>query len=395
MLTTDFTIASLIAKYLFGDIDEREQAILDEWKNRSEHNRLLFDRLADPAEMQPSNQMAARYDAATGWNRYRQKQGERRRSVWLSRTKYAAIFLILISAGYLLYVHQNTASPSIVLNSVVSELIVPGGTKATLTLADGSAVALDEHSAYTIEETREADAATSGAAPAPSPVYHKIETPKGGEYAFTLSDGTFVRLNAMSAIHFPIDFGENPREVSLAGEAFFDVTHHEQPFIVKTAEMVIEVMGTSFNISSYMDEIYSSVTLLSGSLKIQTGHSDDSFLLTPSQQALFDRSTGEISVHQVDVSSYIAWNNGMFYFKDWTLESIMHYLGRWYDIDEVIYENERLKAIMFGCKFSKYDDIDRFLRAFEHTGKVKYHIQGKTIIFNNQFNNHEETSTFF
>ena len=384
MLKTDFTIAALIAKYITGDIEPHEKAALDNWKNESEHNKILFEKVMHPDALQRWQQKAQHYDTSVGWERYLHKQhkmrAQKRRGFLLRTTRYAAIFLLLLSAGYLFYIFHKSDTTTHEPRLTVSELIVPGGTKATLTLADGSTIALAELDDYKLEETIAANEKNPEVDATIVPtVYHKIETPRGGEYAFTLSDGTFVRLNAMSAIHFPVVFGDHPRLVELEGEAFFDVTNTGQPFMVKTKDFLIEVMGTSFNISSYSDEVFSSVTLVSGSVKVETPHSGDALVITPSQQALFNRSTEEVSVHFVDISSHIAWSNGVFYFKDWTLESIMHYLSRWYDIDEVIYENERLKSMIFGCKLSKYDYIDAFLSAFEHTGKVRFTIQDRTI----------------
>ena len=383
MLKTDFKIAAIIAKYLAGDMTQHEQTMLDDWKNESEHNKQLFDRLIHPLNLQQLEQMAARYNTDTGWRGFLRKQQARKRRLFLYRAGYAALFLVLLSVSYLYIIHKKGASVAFVPQPAMSELIIPGGTKATLTLADGATVILDECDDYKLEESRETDSVSEEYHSAAALVYHKIETPRGGEYAFTLGDGTTVRLNAASTIHFPIDFGDVPRVVELEGEAFFEVKSTGQPFIIKTRDMLIEVMGTSFNVSSYADETCSSVTLVNGSVKVEAHHHDSSFVLTSSEQVLFDRNTGNFSVRQVDISSYIAWNNGMFYFKDWTLEEIMHYLSRWYDIDEVIYKDEHLKTAVFGCKFSKYDDISQFLQAFERTGKAHYSIEGKTIIFAN------------
>jgi len=382
MLKTDFNVAGLIAKYVVGNIGPQEQTELDQWKNESEHNKLLFDRLVHADTLRELHSKTGHHNSATAWNRFRRKQESQKRRFVLFRLGYAAMFLILFSAGYLYYVNQVSGGKEPKPEYVVSELIVPGSTKATLTLADGSFVALDQHSNYKIEEKKETDPPASEPELTVAPAFHKIETARGGEYAFYLSDGSFVRLNAMSAISFPIDFGNGPRVVELEGEAFFEVKPGSQPFIIKTKELQIEVMGTSFNISSYFDDAHCSATLVTGLIKVTASNNSDTIILSPSQQVLFDRHTGALSVREVDVLAYVAWNNGMFYFKDWTLESIMHYLSRWYDIDEVIYEDERLKTLVFGCKFCKYDNINLFLRAFEHTDKVKYQIQNKTIIFN-------------
>ena len=96
---------------------------------------------------------------------------------------------------------------------------------------------------------------------------NKIIVPKGSEYAIVLADGTKVKMNADSHINFPVQFGDT-REVTLEGEAMFEVTHDEaRPFIIKTHDHTIYVLGTTFNISAYPDEELS-VTLIEGKLKV-------------------------------------------------------------------------------------------------------------------------------
>ncbi|MFR5657595.1 MAG: FecR family protein [Butyricimonas faecihominis] len=91
--------------------------------------------------------------------------------------------------------------------------------------------------------------------------YNMIRTPLGGEYSLTLADGTKVWLNAMSELRYPVAFGEGVREVELKGEAYFEVEKNEgKPFIVKTDEFNVG-LGTSFNISAYLDSPLAHTTL--------------------------------------------------------------------------------------------------------------------------------------
>lgn len=110
-----------------------------------------------------------------------------------------------------------------------------------------------------------------------------METPRGGEYALLLSDGTKVHLNAMTSLRFPVTFDNGPRKVELEGEAYFEVCKTGQPFIVCTQGMQVEVLGTTFNISAYPQEEYQT-TLVNGSVKVNT-ETGESCILKPSQQA--------------------------------------------------------------------------------------------------------------
>ena len=100
--------------------------------------------------------------------------------------------------------------------------------------------------------------------------YHTVIVPRGGEYNLTLADGTNVWLNSDSKLKFPLHFVGNQRAVYLEGEAFFEVTSDSlKPFVVKTAEANVKVLGTSFNVMNYTDEAKVEVALLKGKVKFE------------------------------------------------------------------------------------------------------------------------------
>ena len=81
--------------------------------------------------------------------------------------------------------------------------------------------------------------------------FNVITVPQGGEYKLILADGTQVWLNSGSSLKYPVAFVKDSRQVDLNGEAYFEVTKDSRPFIVRTFDMDIKVLGTSFNISAY------------------------------------------------------------------------------------------------------------------------------------------------
>ena len=212
------------------------------------------------------------------------------------------------------------------------------------------------------------------------PVYNKVEIPRGGEYALVLSDGTKVHLNSMSSLRFPVAFTTGKREVELQGEAYFEVSKTGQPFIVNANGMQVEVLGTTFNISAYPDEEYQT-TLVNGSVKV-SAEKGESLILKPSQQATIALGSNSIQVRTVDTSFYTSWVKGKINFKDQRLEDIMKTLSRWYDMN-VVYENEKLKNIRFGCNLNRYEEITPFVKLLEKTEEVHVKIEGNTITFHN------------
>ncbi len=154
-----------------------------------------------------------------------------------------------------------------------------------------------------------------------------MSTPRGRQFEITLPDGTHVWLNAASSIRYPTVFAGNERNVELDGEAYFEVVKNaKQPFVVNARnKAIIEVLGTSFNISAYENEKSLNTTLLDGSVKV------NGTILKPGQQA---RVTEEVRViDQTDIDKVMAWQRGFFNSEGATLEEVMQQLERWYDID--------------------------------------------------------------
>ncbi len=101
------------------------------------------------------------------------------------------------------------------------------------------------------------------------PVVNKLNVPRGGQYRLVLHDGTKVWLNAASKLEFPSAFVDSQRVVQLEGEAYFEVAANAaQPFVVQTAGMKVEVLGTHFNLKAYHDEPGIQAALLEGSVRI-------------------------------------------------------------------------------------------------------------------------------
>lgn len=390
MLNNEFNIAALVAKYLTGSLSDDESRELESWKEASEQNHQLFASLCDPENQHTYRRQIGKYDKTEGWNEFQHKiKTLRRRRLYTVVCQYAAIFLLPMAAGLLSYYWAHQRSP---VNDVATVTpspagVEPGKRKAILTLGNGMAVELTSdtlrglHEAGTQIEVQgdELTYSNQRAEETDEPVYNKIEIPRGGEYKLSLSDGSVVYLNAMTSLRYPVHFKGDIREVELSGEAYFDVSQSKIPFIVKTAEMDIRVLGTSFNVSAYPDNASIQTTLLTGAVQIQT-KSGEHCDLKPSQQAEFNTHSLQLAVRQVNATLYSSWIEGKIHFKDERLEDIMTALARWYDVN-VIYENGDVRNLRFGCHVNRYENITPFLDLLMATGKVRSKVEKRNITF--------------
>lgn len=326
------------------------------------------------------------------------------RQVLWKRIAVAAAVLITVSMGLFFYINKN-ALPGIKGGITSKQDIKPGAHNAVLTLADGRKIILNDASSGKLADqggvsvTKTADgqlvyevSAKGKAAIATG--YNTIETPNGGQYQVNLPDGTKVWLNAASTLKFPSDFAhQNKRVVELSGEGYFEVAQvklavtgrkapRKMPFIVKTNEQAVEVLGTHFNISCYTNDAETRTSLLEGAVKVSaltkaigSKLSNAEIMLKPGQQALLNAN--ELSVKNADVASDVAWKNGYFVFKNEEMRSIMRKIARWYNVD-VVFSND-FASRRFEGSISRFKNISEVLRKFELTGDIHFKIEERRI----------------
>ncbi|NGF55190.1 DUF4974 domain-containing protein [Parapedobacter sp. SGR-10] len=203
-----------------------------------------------------------------------------------------------------------------------------------------------------------------------------LATPRGGQYQVSLSDGTKVWLNAESKLHYPRVFSDSIRMVEMEGEAYFEVAKDAQkPFIVKTKQEKIEVLGTHFNVNAYTEESTSAVALLEGKVKVSLGDRT-SKVLQPGQQSLVKEDA--IQVQNIDVAESIAWKNGEFMFNNESLSSVMRKLARWYDIEVEIASD--VQDISIWGSISRYDNFSEVLQVIKMTDdNIQFKIEGRRV----------------
>jgi ferric-dicitrate binding protein FerR (iron transport regulator) len=175
--------------------------------------------------------------------------------------------------------------------------------------------------------------------------------PNGKIRTVTLSDSSQVLLNAGTVLIYPSSFGAPARTVYLNGEACFTVTRDEnKPFIVKTTDMDIEVLGTVFNVSSYADSEHASATLKSGRVNVHLkNEASTAVILEPHEQILYNRISGDVKVtRQVNVENVFAWKDGHLVIQSMSMNEIAKTIERRYGVTIYLnankYEKERITA---------------------------------------------------
>ena len=212
---------------------------------------------------------------------------------------------------------------------------------------------------------------------------NKLIVPLGAEkYILQLSDGTIVKMNVGSELTFPSVFTGDHRIVELSGEAYFDVTHSTIPFIVRSKNMDVKVLGTTFNMMVYPEDPVINTTLISGKV-IVTCHSDkDSItqtaVLTPGMQANYQKEVQRLEINPVDCEYHTAWTKGELSFENASIEEIMRIISRNYNL-KIVFDSEELKAIKCFISIRKEKGFEEILKVINMATGVQFRTENDVI----------------
>lgn len=315
------------------------------------------------------------------------KKENKQRLLWM---RYAAAILVVIGLGASIWVYNFKNNEDLTIKKVAQ--IIPefkaGSNKATLTLDNGSKIDLDKDGIVVNDNqinysdgSLVMDANQDQVEQAKKTQYLSLNTPCGGEYQVTLSDGTKVWLNADSYLRYPVDFDGDKRVVELEGEAYFEVAKMSgKPFIVKTENQEVKVLGTHFNINSYGYEEGIKTTLLEGSVSvsrnIRNGGSEasQSRVLVPGEQSFVSENLKDISVKKVNTVEVIDWKEGLFIFNDEPIQSITKRLAKWYNV-KFVFDGDFSKVRFVG-NYSRDKSLNNLLNNIALTGLVHFEVKG-------------------
>ena len=209
---------------------------------------------------------------------------------------------------------------------------------------------------------------------------HEIIVPKGQIKNILLPDGTLVFLNSDTKLSYNSNLGNKDREVSLEGEAYFDVTHNsDRSFIVHTCENDITVLGTAFNVKAYPDGNIHQTSLERG--KIMISHQNqESHVLNPKQTYLLIRDINSSKVFKTEkVEEHSSWTEGKIILKNHRFSDIAKDLERSHKVIFDI-QNKQIINSRYTGEFSREDDIGKILEIISLTSHFEFEIARDTVI---------------
>jgi ferric-dicitrate binding protein FerR (iron transport regulator) len=326
------TIEEIIIRYLEGEATLAEQDELLSWLRESkEHERMFlvyYDVWSLPRQLAFDPQVALK-------KIYPPQRRSRKPVIWWTAS-IAASVAILFGVWFLMDNQRpETADIRYVVQQYNNKDIQPSETEdIRLILSDEKEVAVKDKTETTItyldsdiEIDEEQSVSKTEAAE-----FNQLITPYGKRGTLVLEDGTKIWLNANSRLVYPTHFTGDSREVFVQGEIYLEVSPNKnRPFIVRTERMNVEVLGTSFAVSAYKQELHSRVILASGAVNVYSEeHKRKKQALSPNQMYELSAS-GEAKVaHVPDVTKYTSWINGIYQFESESLSSILHLMERFY-----------------------------------------------------------------
>ena len=215
-----------------------------------------------------------------------------------------------------------------------------------------------------------------------APSYCQIEIPQGASSKLLLPDSTIVFLNGGTVLKYDALLRHQAdREVFLSGEAYFKVARNvRKPFIVHTGELNIQVLGTTFNVASYPDDAEIKVSLVEGSVNVYTtSDAKKNILLSPDEQAVFNKDDKALFMRKIDASSQAAWTTGRLVFVNEKLFDILKSIEKKYDV-QILVQSRKVYTEYFSGSIDANLTLDEILSYLDVDNKFMWRKKGKTIV---------------
>ena len=321
----DKKIERILTNSIFGQINAEEQAQLDEWMNTSPGHRKEADAYHEIWEKSKRLVYSDSFDLERLLKKTKKRIPEFRKKRWMFYFRQAAAIIVLtIGFSGLIQYYQNQSR------------MMPGEKQDRM----------------------------------------EVKTACGMQTNFSLPDGTEVWLNSGSTLRYPGSFkGEEMRRIELSGEGYFKVKKSPgQPFIVKTPEIDIQVLGTEFNVTAYDDFGSVTVAVATGKVSIlsKSGKQNEALLVMyPNEVIEYNKEENRLyHLREKSLGKYTAWRDGILMFYGDPIETVVHKLEKWYNV-EITLADESLTRYRFTATFEN-ETIDQVLNLLSMSTPLKY-----------------------
>ncbi|HRZ97867.1 MAG TPA: FecR domain-containing protein [Paludibacter sp.] len=205
--------------------------------------------------------------------------------------------------------------------------------------------------------------------------------PLGSQSKIVLPDGSVVWLNSGSEFKYDNTFGKKERRVTLVGEAYFEVTKDKtKPFLVTTDNLEIKVLGTTFNVNSYLENETVKVDLLEGKVDVTTTNDEltDKRTLMPNEMIVYNKKSKKMTKGTSDAAKSAQWKTGKLSFENESMENILHNLERKFDVRFVI-ESKKIKSEIFSGSLNLNQSLNEILDYIDVDKKFERIYDGRNV----------------
>lgn len=359
----------IIIKYLNDKISNEELEMLKTWLLKAKNQEKFKDYVRLNHDM---NSLHSEFDVKSAYQKVFPKV--KKKPNYFNIFKYAAILVGVGLIGYGVFekftnTGSTQAAPQITLQledgttKVIKEdqtIVIVSSTGKKVTEQKKNELVYANNNAETLQ-------------------YNKLKVPFGKTFGITLSDGSKVMLNAGSELKYPVAFieSEKNRTVYLNGEAYFEVSKDgNHPFIVDTEDMKVEVLGTQFNVTSYIEDDKTYTVLVEGKVAAHNKISDgDTKTLSPNTKVYFNGD--KLETENVAVEKYVAWAQGELVFIDDSFSVIKNKLERKFNVS-INNEYRELDDISITARF-KNETLEQVLKTFQSYITFDYNIKNGVV----------------
>lgn len=317
----------IINKYLTGQCSEEELIEVNTWIKESNENARQLFRMEEIYHLGKFDRYANEQRMVSAEKRlYKKLEQEKKKKEKILRmhrwTKYAAIIVIALlmggGAGYWIYNQtENQMLVAVANEGIVKEVVLPDGTK--------------------------------------------------------------VWLNKASTLKYPREFSEKERNVYLDGEAYFEVTKNRyKPFTIESEAMHVRVLGTTFNFKCNKRCRIAEATLIEGEIEVKGNKNEGQIVLAPGQRAELNRSSGRLTVKQVDAKLDAVWRDNLIPFEKANIFTITKTLERFYDVKIILSPDIQSDETYSGV-LKKKATIESVLKSLQNSIPIEYKIVGNNI----------------